>query len=331
VVEDSSATRESAHDTSSGVRDWLGVFLKGIAMGIADSVPGISGGTIALITGIYERLIRAVTQIDPGVLWLVPRLHHRSIRHTFFKRLREMDALFLVVLGTGVVSAVVTVARAAEYALEQFPGPTFAFFFGLIAASAVVLADRQWVSSPGRVLAAGAGFLIAFFVAGAAAEGLLPNTLPVVFAAGVIGICGMILPGISGSLILLLLGQYDYLIETLNGFVDGLLLLPRGTVDDGLIEGGTTITAFLGGAVVGVFTVAYVVRWSLERYRRATFAFLVSLMLGSLRFPALEIAKTAKDGSFGWLLPVLAAAIAGGCAVLVLDYYSEDVSYAEPP
>jgi putative membrane protein len=329
VVEDSSTAQESAQYTSSGVRDWLGVFLKGIAMGIADSVPGISGGTIALITGIYERLIRVVTRLDPSVAWLVPQLYRRSTRATFFQRLREMDAWFLVVLGTGVLSAVVTVARGAEYALEQFPGPTFAFFFGLIAASAVVLADRQWLSSPGRVLAAGAGFLIAFLVAGAAAEGLLPNTLPVVFAAGVIGICGMILPGISGSLILLLLGQYDYLIETLNGFVDGLLLLARGTVDEGLIEGGTTIATFLSGAVVGVFTVAYVVRWSLERYRRATFAFLVSLMLGSLRFPALEIAKTADGGSPGWLFAIVAAAIAGACAVLLLDYYSEDVSYAE--
>jgi putative membrane protein len=329
VAEDSSTAQESARYTSSGFQDWLGVFLKGIAMGVADSVPGISGGTIALITGIYERLIRAVTRIDPAVLWLVPRLYRPSVRASFFERLREMDALFLVVLGTGVVSAVVTVARGAEYALEQFPGPTFAFFFGLIAASAVVLADRRWLSSPGRALAAVAGFLLAFLVAGAAAEGLLPNSLPVVFAAGVIGICGMILPGISGSLILLLLGQYDYLIRTLNEFVDGLLLLARGTVDKGLVEGGTTIAAFLGGAVIGVFTVAYVVRWSLDRYRRATFAFLVSLMLGSLRFPALEIAKAAEGDSLGWLPPVVAAAIVGACAVLVLDHYSEDMNYAE--
>ncbi len=329
MAEDSSTAQESARYTSSGVRDWLGVFFKGIAMGIADSVPGISGGTIALITGIYERLIRAVTRVDPGVLQFVPRLHRQSSRVAFARRLREMDTPFLVVLGTGVVSAVVTVARGAEYALEQFPGPTFAFFFGLIAASAVVLADRRWLSSPGRALAAATGFLFAFLVAGAAAEGLLPNTLPIVFLAGVIGICGMILPGISGSLILLLLGQYDYLVETLNEFVDGLLLLARGTVDEGLVEGGTTIAAFLGGAVIGVFTVAYVVRWSLDRYRRATFAFLVSLMLGSLRFPALEVAKTAEADSLGWLVPVVAAALTGACAVLVLDHYSEDVRYTE--
>lgn len=313
-----------------GVRDWLSVFLKGLAMGIADSVPGISGGTIALITGIYERLIRAVTQLDPGVLWLLPGLYQAETRQTVSRRLREMDALFLVVLGTGMVTAVVTVARGAEVALERAPGLTFAFFFGLIAASAVVLADRRWLSSPGRVAAAAVGFLLAYLVAGAAAEGLLPNNLLVVFVAGVIGISGMILPGISGSLILLLLGQYDYLVGTLNDFVDGLFGLLQGTVEDGLIQGATVIIAFLSGAVLGVFTVSYAVRWSLDRYRRATFAFLVSLMVGSLRFPALEIAKQTDSVTVGGLVPLVAAGTVGAVTVLVLDHYSEDVDYAEP-
>jgi len=313
------------------VRAWLGVFLKGLAMGTADSVPGISGGTIALITGVYERLIRAVTRLDPGVVRMVPRLHRAGVRARFVEKFREMDGLFLVVLGTGVVSAVVTVARGAEYALDQLPGPTFAFFFGLIAASAVVLADRRWVNSVGRVVVSALGFVVAFLIAGAAAGGLLPNSLPVVFLAGLVGISGMILPGISGSLILLLLGQYDYLVETLNGFVDALLLLPRGTVGDGLLGGLTVIGAFLGGALVGTVSVAYAVRWCLDRYRGATFGFLVSLMLGSLRFPAIEMVTATGAATVASVAPLVAAAVVGAGAVVLLDSYSAEVNHATDP
>ncbi|PSP46173.1 DUF368 domain-containing protein, partial [Halobacteriales archaeon QH_6_66_25] len=118
------------------------IYLKGLAMGLADSVPGVSGGTIALITGIYERLIRAITRLDPAVLEVVPRLSTRAGCQELLERLREMDTLFLIVLGTGMFTAIISVSRVAEIALESFRAPTFAFFFGLIAASAVALYER---------------------------------------------------------------------------------------------------------------------------------------------------------------------------------------------
>lgn len=328
MASDPETARQSAVGSDgSSVRDWAVVYLKGLTMGIADSVPGISGGTIALITGIYERLIRAITQLDPGVLGVVPRLRSRAGWVELLTRLREMDALFLVVLGSGMLTAVISVSRLAEIAFESYPGPTFGFFFGLIAASAIALYDRQWIATRGRVAAALAGFVLAFGVAGLAVEGLLPSTLPVVFVAGAIAICGMILPGISGALILLLLGQYDYMVETLNRFVDSLVSLAGGTVTAQFVSEGTVVVTFLGGGVTGLFSVAYAVRWALERYREATFAFLVSLMVGALRFPAAELIKVTDAVSIGSLLPILGATAVGGGAVLLLDYATEDIDY----
>jgi len=324
--EPESTHASSVEDRAGTLRAWVTVYLKGLAMGIADSVPGISGGTIALITGIYERLIRAITRLDPRVLRLVPGVYRREVRTAFFERLRGMDALFLIVLGSGMVTAIVTVARGAEIAFETFPGPTFAFFFGLIGASAVALADRRWLATPGRIGAAVVGFLVAFLVSGAVAEGLLPNSLPVVFLGGSVAISGMILPGISGAFILLLLGQYDYMIETLNGFVDAVLGRAEGAGNQ-LVQEGTVVVTFLAGAFVGLFTVAYVVRWALDSYREATFAFLVSLMVGALRYPAVEIAAATETVRIGTVMPIVAAGLIGAVAVLALDHYSADIDY----
>jgi putative membrane protein len=328
-VDETSPSREQpAAPESDSLRELVVVYCKGLAMGTADAVPGVSGGTIALITGIYERLIRAITRLDPGVLALVPRLRGPEGRSAFLDALREMDAFFLVALGLGMGTAIVSVARVMEVALESARRPTFAFFFGLIAASALVLYERRWLAGPGRIAAAVAGFVVAFLVSGAAAAGVFPNTLPATFLAGAVAISGMILPGISGSLILLLLGQYSYMVATLNGLVDQLLsLVTGGTSSDQLLSDGAVVVAFLGGAVVGLFTVAYAVRWALDRFRAATFAFLVSLMVGALRFPAAEIAS--ETDSLGLLLAVqiVAAVAVGAAAVLVLDWFSADMDY----
>jgi putative membrane protein len=124
-------------------REWAAVYLKGAAMGAADAVPGVSGGTIALITGIYERLVGAIAALDPedavALLPLLPRLGSRNAREELRGSLTDMEVPFLLVLGVGVLTAVITVANAVDVAYHQYPGLTFAFFFGLIAASVVVL------------------------------------------------------------------------------------------------------------------------------------------------------------------------------------------------
>lgn len=298
-------------------------------MGAADAVPGVSGGTIALITGIYERLIRALTALDPTVLRRLFRVHRSEQRIHLWRALVGMDVPFLVVLGTGMVTAVVLLARIVQVALSVVPALTFAFFFGLIAASAVALYDRRWLVTPAGVLAAITGFSVAFLVAGATADGALPHTLPVVFVSGMFAISGMVLPGISGAFILLLLGQYDFMTDALNRFVDGVITVLSGNGTGDLLEASPTVVAFIVGAFIGLLTVAYAVRWALERYRGPTFAFLVSLMLGALRYPGLQITQTTDTWSSITVSSILAAGFLGAGLVLVLDRYTDDLDYED--
>ncbi|MFC7154832.1 DUF368 domain-containing protein [Halomarina halobia] len=306
------------------LRDWVGIYLKGVAMGAADAVPGVSGGTIALITGIYERLITAITNLDPRALLLLPGAVSADGRARLRTRLVGMDLPFLLALGAGILTALVTVSRAVEHASEATPALLFAFFFGLIAASAVVLYGEVDVSTPGRALAGLAGVALAFAVAGEVA-GALPHTLPVVTVAGAVAICAMILPGISGAFILLLLGQYIYLTGTLSAFVDALLVAARGGGAGALVESGTVVAAFGLGAVVGLFTVAHAVKYALTRYRAATLTFLVSLMVGALRYPAERVAENVDAWTLGSASPVLVAAVVGGALVVAVDHYTDDL------
>jgi putative membrane protein len=309
-------------EATTGVRAWLTVYLKGLAMGAADSVPGVSGGTIALITGIYERLIDALTSLDLRVLDRIPELGSADGRRGFFAELRGMDLFFLVVLGLGVGTAIVTISRVVHVALETARPQTFAFFFGLIAASAVVLYDQLAVRTPLEIGSAVAGFLIAFFVTGVSDGAGFGHALPLIFLAGAVAISAMVLPGISGAFLLILLGQYEYLTGVLTDLVDGVLALGAGD----LVGNLAIVATFGGGAVIGLFTVAHVVRRALDEYREATIAFLVSLMVGSLRLPLVEVLGGVDPATLPAVTTAFGAALAGALAVLLLDYYTEDLS-----
>jgi putative membrane protein len=294
-------------------------------MGAADAVPGVSGGTIALITGIYERLIGAVTAVTPGriVEMLAAPLPGRldDARAAFL----AVDGPFLLALGAGVLSAVLVATRLLHVALEATPVRTFGFFFGLIAASAVVLRRQASLDTPGRIAAAVAGFLLAFLAAGRIAAGL-PSSPVVTVAVGAVAISAMVLPGISGSLVLVILGQYAFLVARLTAFVDGLLGLLVGGSVEAVLDPATTVVAFLIGAVVGLFTVAHAVRRALVRYRHATLSFLVSLIVGGLRAP---VAEAGAALSTGWttdaiVLFALAAAV-GAALVGALEYHTDSI------
>ncbi|MHB9286543.1 DUF368 domain-containing protein [Halobacteriales archaeon Cl-PHB] len=294
-------------------------------MGSADTVPGVSGGTIALITGIYERLITALTALDPRILGRVTSLHTAKGWRDLLDDLQEMDVFFLVVLGLGVMTAVVTLSRVVHAALGSYRAATFAFFFGLIAASAVILYRHIDVETVGQVLAGLVGVVFAFVVAGASSSGAFGHALPVVFVAGAIGITAMVLPGISGSFILLLLGQYEYMTGVLKEFVDGLLRVATGGVAESLVDNGLDVVTFIVGAFVGIVTISHVIRWALDHYRVATMTFLVSLMVGSLRLPVVEVRDNVGTLDAGAVLLVAVPALVGGGAVLLLDHYTDDL------
>ncbi|WP_224336130.1 DUF368 domain-containing protein [Haloprofundus halobius] len=314
-------TLSDVNTVSGGIRGWLGIYLRGVCMGAADAVPGVSGGTIALITGIYGRLIDAVTAIDADNVLRVLRGVTGDTGDAF-GALQEMDTAFLVTLGFGIMTAIVTITSLVEVAVETVPASTFGFFFGLIAASALVLITEVSVDTPGRIAASVVGFALAFVVSGEA-QSAIGHSPVVTFVAGAIAISAMILPGISGSLLLLILGQYFFMTDALSTFRDGVVGLLGGGSLDALAGPFVTIVTFCSGALVGLFTVAHAVDWALEHYREATFAFLIALILGALRAPVTQLSTSLAEHGGSWTTEVLgvfvAAALVGGVLVVAID------------
>lgn len=225
-------------------------------MGAADVVPGVSGGTIALMTGIYPRLINAIASVDIT-----------SMKYLLSGRLKQfwnhIDGNFLLPLLTGILIAFALLAHSIKYAIANHPIPTWSFFFGLIIASAIHIIhnikNRQWIQYIWLIPGCYAGYWI-----GSLTSIPFPGNQSAVFIAGTIAICAMILPGISGSFILLLLGMYEILISAV---ADRELM---------------TLTVFAAGAVIGLIIFSRVIKLILNRFYNITLFFLSGLMLGSL-------------------------------------------------
>ena len=304
------------------LRDLVGIYLRGLGMGAADAVPGVSGGTIALITGIYERLIGAITSLDPDRLRTLLGGLRAEGRPEALAALREIDTPFLLALGAGIATAVVTVLRVIAVLLETNPVETYGFFFGLIGASAAVLYSHVSLATRGRQAAAAGGFLVAFLLSGYAA-GALGSSLPVIFVAGGLAVSAMILPGVSGSLLLLMLGQYEYMSNALSQFTDALAGVLNGGGTAAVVDTATPVVTFMAGGVVGLLTIAHSVRWALDRYREATLVFLVSLIVGALRAPVEQTTIELTDTGAVWTAETvglfLLFAVGGAAAVLVVD------------
>ncbi|GAB3687844.1 DUF368 domain-containing protein [Salinarchaeum chitinilyticum] len=302
----------------------LTTVLKGAAMGTADMVPGVSGGTVALIAGIYDRLIGAIAALHPAPLRHLLRPHDPDSRAAFADAWREMDITFLLVLGTGMISAVVVLSQLIPIALEEHRALTGAFFVGLIAASVVLIGrDVPWT----RVRAGLATVAAALVVAVATVTVSLANPSPLfVFVAGAIAISAMILPGLSGALLLLILGQYEYLLGQLDEFLSALAGTATGDSPSALIEPGIVVVAFCSGAVIGLLTIGRLVDRALERDRATTIAILVGLMAGGL-FPPGRMAGNAMGGSAVELVAAIAVAIVGAVIVTAFDAVTNDLDY----
>jgi putative membrane protein len=246
--------------------------LRGLCMGSADVIPGVSGGTIALITGIYEELIQAIRSIDTAVL-------KKILEFDFKGALAHIHIRFLISLFTGIAIAILSLARLMNYLLHHQPVYTWSLFFGLIAASIVVV---------GRQINNWWGVAGISFIAGTAAATLIVSLIPVttpdslwfVFLCGLVAICAMILPGISGAFILLILGKYEFITATLkNPFLPYSALI---------------IAVFGTGCVIGLMGFSRVLNYLLKRYHNLTIAFLTGLMTGSIIkiWPWKEILET---------------------------------------
>jgi len=318
----------SAPDGSGRLPAWLATFLTGLAMGSADAVPGVSGGTIALIAGIYDRLVGAIASFEPGLL--VDAVEERSVRPVG-DLLVAMDVWFLAALGVGVVTGIASVARIVVFGYQDLPAITYAFFFGLIAASAYVLFEEVALDRRREQLAAVAGVVLAFVFTGQFSADIGQGPV-VVLLAGTVSICAMILPGVSGSFVLFVLGLHEFLAGQLNGFVDAAVGLATGGSLEALLEPGVFVVAYATGAALGLLTFARVVQAALERDRETTITFLVALMAGALRLPVREVAGAFTDARTTpgeSVVLVAVAALVGIGLVVALDRYTAGIGYVD--
>jgi len=232
------------------------LYLKGVAMGAADAVPGVSGGTVAFISGIYEELILAIRSFDGRALKCLCQRNFRGFWD-------HIHGTFLAVLLAGIGTSLLIFSRMVLYWLDHFPVLVWAFFFGLIIASIQVVARKidDWQPS---ILGLGLGGGLLGYALTVVVPAETPENLWFVFLSGMIAICAMILPGISGSFILVLLSKYEYIFTALRDF--NLMI----------------IAVFGSGCIVGILLFSHLLSWTLRRYHAPTIAMLTGLMMGSL-------------------------------------------------
>lgn len=286
---------------------YVKIFFKGGAMGLADIIPGVSGGTIALITGIYDRLISAIASIDPSLLLDLFLGNLEAAK----SKLRDIDISFLIPLVFGIGLAFYLASQIIVVALEKYSIITYSFFFGLILASAFFIYTRIGSKSPLPTFSASlAGFLLAFLVVEfyVIEEGELAvsNSYPVILLSGSVSICAMILPGISGALMLVLLGQYEFMVKSLLNFTSQWPYL----------------LTFGAGAVIGLLTFSRAIRYSLKNYRYPTLGFLAGLMIGALRLTQIEI--MSEPGALSDPFAVVSSLTAGSIGILLVYLTSRE-------
>lgn len=275
--------------------------LKGFAMGAANVIPGVSGGTIALITGIFGRIIGALNALSSVSTW---KLLFKGRFRDFVTRI---DGRFLLAVGIGMVLSVFSLAKLMTFVLENYPVQTWAFFFGMIAASAIyMLADvKGWKIFYLLWMIIGAAIGVVLFTVSPAQT---TNDLWFIFICGAIAICTMILPGVSGSFVLLLLGKYEYIMEAIGGL-------------------NWPILAVFGlGCVIGLAAFSKILHWLLGRWEQQTMLVLIGFVMGSLikvwpwSAESLDKAADAAGAPVGpMIVPGIIWIVIGIAAVIIME------------
>ncbi len=278
--------------------DYLIITLKGIAMGAADVVPGVSGGTIAFISGIYQELIDSINGIN---LSLLKTLKKEGIKATW----KQANASFLVALVMGIGISIITFSKIITHLLETQPIMVWSFFFGLIIASVLLIWKQITSLKPVSILALIIGIILAYFIT-IIKPVSSPESYSYLFLSGFIAIIAMILPGISGAFILLLMGSYETVIGTINQFREGLTQMNTELISTSLMKLG----AFAIGAIIGLKTFSKILHWMFDHHKNTTLAILIGFMIGSLNkvWPWKEVLET-RINSHGKTVPFLEKSI----------------------
>ncbi len=238
------------------MRDFGLIILKGMGMGAADVVPGVSGGTIAFITGIYEELVHSIKNINYAT---ISTLWKEGIPAFW----RAVNGNFLLSVIGGILISVLTLARVLEYLLVNHPVLIWSFFFGLVIGSAIFIARSIGNWRVGTMISLLSGVAVAWVIT-SITPAETTEAWWFIFFSGALAICAMILPGISGSFILLLLGKYQFILNALN---------------EGRIS---VIAVLLAGALTGIISFSHLLSWLLKKYHNLTIALLSGFMIGSL-------------------------------------------------
>jgi putative membrane protein len=268
------------------MKQYLILFIKGMSMGIANVIPGVSGGTIALITGIYEDLINSLKSFDTNSLKFITSLDILGF-------IKYTNLYFLIAVFGGSIASVFSIASLFKYLFIHYPILIWAFFFGLIIASIYFVGKRitKWNTATIISLVIGTGIALSLSFITPATEN---ENLFFVFICGIIGISGMMLPGLSGSFILILMGNYELLMVTA---VTELNLVLLGV--------------FLLGSAFGLMSFSHILAWVFKHYKNPTLALLTGFILGSLSiiWPWKEVAESIiingkeKIIAYNWYLP----------------------------
>ncbi|MDA7707381.1 DUF368 domain-containing protein [Flavobacteriaceae bacterium] len=261
--------------------DYLIISLKGMAMGAADVVPGVSGGTIAFISGIYEELIGSLNNINFSLL---KNLKNEGFKSTW----KKVNGPFLLALLSGVFVSIISLAKGVEWLLENHPILLWSFFFGLVLASIIYIGKQIKIkpSDYKLFLAMAVGAVVAYLIT-TLNPAETSDTNLFLFYAGALAICAMILPGISGSFILVIIGAYGPVLEALNSRNLKMILI------------------FGAGAVVGLLSFSKLLKWFFEKYHRLTLAVITGFMIGSMnKIWPWKIALTFRTNSKGVKIPL---------------------------
>ena len=289
MPDNSNTQMQNATDSMTTSRGKLMLFVKGVAMGFGDSVPGISGGTIAVITKIYDQLIFSIRAVDLRAC----RFFFKGQFRAFWE---HINGTFLLVLVLGILSGLLISANTVLFLLENYFVPLMAFFIGMVLASSALLRNEFSLGAWQNILALFLGFLLAMsigFITPRSAE----LSLITVFFSGAIAISAMILPGLSGAFILLLLGVYEFILGALLNFD-----LPY-------------ILVFALGCAMGLFVFSRVLSWLLRDHHQLSYGFITGMLLGSVS--ALWPWQRAND--LGMLLPALLCLVLGVTVVVSLQ------------
>jgi putative membrane protein len=278
--------------------DYLLISLKGIAMGAADVVPGVSGGTIAFISGIYQELIDSINKFD---LKTILSVRKNGIKATW----AALNGNFLLALISGIFISILTFSKVITFLLDNHPILVWSFFFGLVLASILLIWKQITHWKYYSLFALLLGTFVSYYIT-IAKPVASPDSLPYLFLSGFVAIIAMILPGISGAFILLLMGSYQTVIGTINQFREGIALFNMEILGQAMIK----LMTFAVGAILGLKLFSKILHWMFAHHKNTTLAVLIGFMIGSLNkiWPWKQVLET-RINSHGELVPFLEKSI----------------------